>query len=86
MAHILFYQQGNMLAYAKKIRYMLDGKDCFRENTPADIQTEEALADHLGFYIASKMDYEDTGGAMEEYFQEEKVARRRAWIMQLERT
>ena len=87
MAHILMYPQEDPLSVSKRrIKYMVDGKDCVRENPPEDIPTDEALADYLGLYIASKLDYEDTGGEMEEYFRKEEVARRRTWITQIELT
>ena len=87
MAHILMYPQRDLLAVTKrKIRYTLDGKECSRKNVLQEVETDEALADYLGFYIASKLDYEDNGGAMEEYFRREKVAHRREVTSQLELT
>lgn len=86
MAHILMYPQGDKLLFQKKrIRYTVDGKDRFRENTFLDdTETEEALADHLACYIVSKMNYEDTEGAMEEYLQRDIVVQHRALAARLD--
>lgn len=61
LAHILFYPQGDLLLFQKrrKVRYQENGVECLKEYRFLDEKLEEAMANHLAYFIVSKMPYED---------------------------